>query len=110
MVYKWSLYRCHPSGEEEFLESCAFNLKELVANYILPHRMDSPDSILANDFHEKELRGKFSKTGIILSFSLLLANDATLIDSYVYQQYCLPNYKTRNSDNAIDISNGDILH
>jgi hypothetical protein len=82
VVYKWSIYKRHPSGEEEFLESCAFNLRDVVANYILPHRGDQHtlESVLPNDFHEKQLRGKFVKVGIILSFSLMLATDASLID------------------------------
>ena len=56
VVYKWSLYRRHASGEEEFLESCAFNLREIVVNYILPLRGETAsmiNSTIGNDFHEK---------------------------------------------------------
>jgi hypothetical protein len=88
-------------------------LKEIVANYILPLRNETQNTInssIANDFHEKELRGKFVKTGLILNFALMLSNDPNSIENYVGRTYCDGTSTFKRSHNQpIEISNGSLL-
>jgi hypothetical protein len=76
----------------------------VVANYILPHRHDgSLLNELPNDFHEKQLRGKFMRTGVILSFALMLATNAELIDEHVAHHYCRPT----SANHPVDIAGAE---
>jgi hypothetical protein len=44
VIYQWSVYRLHEGGEEEYVDSCAINLKEIVTNFIIPQKSSGSHS------------------------------------------------------------------
>jgi hypothetical protein len=90
VVYKWSVYRRHEGGEEEYLDSCTLNLKEAVNNFIIPQNgpaSHSNSSIISLGFISKEMRLKFPKIGVILIFMLFVAEDPRSIKDYVQGKF-----------------------
>lgn len=78
VIYQWSAYIVHEGGEEEYVDCCAINLKDIVINFIIPQKSlasHSIESLITLSFGNQELKLKFPKLGVILSINLLISDD-----------------------------------
>ena len=78
VIYQWSAYTVNENGEEEYIDSCAINLKEIVTNFIIPQKspgLHSMESLITLSFGNQEVKLKFAKLGVILSINLLISDD-----------------------------------
>ncbi len=83
----------HDNGEEEFMDCCTVNLKEQVANFVLPQASGSArsvESLINLSFIHTELKLKFAQLGVILSVVLLVADDPNTITDFIEKKY-VPN-------------------